>query len=698
MKQSKSLTLFLIAIILSGCVNKNIDKENLKNLKDVNLEITNDNNVVLKKKYTNNEKNNTDKNINKQNKQFEKIPNFEKKYSKDIQIQGKKEAEVKLTGNDIKISVENIPLGEFVDMFFSNIAKLNYTVTKEVRDNKAPITLNMATKQPVSDVYEIVKKLLSMNGVSVKKEKNIFLIEKGTKADIDLSTDMYIGYGREVPENISDDEMIMMFVPYYYINPKKSTYILKESGIPTKRYYYPVKNVQLIKNTAGVVRKSLDIIKLIDRPYIEGKTPYLVSFDNIEVDDFYKTIRTIFKSNGIDVSSIPTDSGILLNTIKDINSLLVITPKESWFDMVLYWKEKLDIRSEMNLEPHFYTYKVKNRKADELADAINSVIEIKLTSKNEKSEEKTNDKKSNIKELENNKKTDYKVTADLPTNTLMMQLLPTEYREILPLIEELDALPLQVLAEVTLAEVTLTDTFNLGFEHAIRNNKALEANPFSLANGVVTASIGGSGFGAVYQSANINTVIDAYAEKKLLNILSKPKLLILNNESGNINVGQQVPVLTSESNSDNLEAVTRAVQYRSTGVTVNLTPTINSNGILTMKISISLSEAQLNGTSSIDSPLIVNRALATTLTIQDDETVLLGGLISNNESRSNKGVPLLKDIPFMGSLFEYESKQNTKTELIMLIKPKIITKKLQLLEQTRKYKALMKILNKYSLF
>lgn len=698
MKQSKSLTLFLIAIILSGCVNKNIDKENLKNLKDVNLEITNDNNVVLKKKYTNNEKNNTDKNINKQNKQFEKIPNFEKKYSKDIQIQGKKEAEVKLTGNDIKISVENIPLGEFVDMFFSNIAKLNYTVTKEVRDNKAPITLNMATKQPVSDVYEIVKKLLSMNGVSVKKEKNIFLIEKGTKADIDLSTDMYIGYGREVPENISDDEMIMMFVPYYYINPKKSTYILKESGIPTKRYYYPVKNVQLIKNTAGVVRKSLDIIKLIDRPYIEGKTPYLVSFDNIEVDDFYKTIRTIFKSNGIDVSSIPTDSGILLNTIKDINSLLVITPKESWFDMVLYWKEKLDIRSEMNLEPHFYTYKVKNRKADELADAINSVIEIKLTSKNEKSEEKTNDKKSNIKELENNKKTDYKVTADLPTNTLMMQLLPTEYREILPLIEELDALPLQVLAEVTLAEVTLTDTFNLGFEHAIRNNKALEANPFSLANGVATASIGGSGFGAVYQSANINTVIDAYAEKKLLNILSKPKLLILNNESGNINVGQQVPVLTSESNSDNLEAVTRAVQYRSTGVTVNLTPTINSNGILTMKISISLSEAQLNGTSSIDSPLIVNRALATTLTIQDDETVLLGGLISNNESRSNKGVPLLKDIPFMGSLFEYESKQNTKTELIMLIKPKIITKKLQLLEQTRKYKALMKILNKYSLF
>lgn len=698
MKQSKSLTLFLIAIILSGCVNKNIDKENLKNLKDVNLEITNDNNVVLKKKYTNNEKNNTDKNINKQNKQFEKIPNFEKKYSKDIQIQGKKEAEVKLTGNDIKISVENIPLGEFVDMFFSNIAKLNYTVTKEVRDNKAPITLNMATKQPVSDVYEIVKKLLSMNGVSVKKEKNIFLIEKGTKADIDLSTDMYIGYGREVPENISDDEMIMMFVPYYYINPKKSTYILKESGIPTKRYYYPVKNVQLIKNTAGVVRKSLDIIKLIDRPYIEGKTPYLVSFDNIEVDDFYKTIRTIFKSNGIDVSSIPTDSGILLNTIKDINSLLVITPKESWFDMILYWKDKLDIRSEMNLEPHFYTYKVKNRKADELADAINSVIKIKLTSKNEKSEEKNNDKKTNIKELENNKKTDYKVTADLPTNTLMMQLLPTEYREILPLIEELDALPLQVLAEVTLAEVTLTDTFNLGFEHAIRNNKALEANPFSLANGVATASIGGSGFGAVYQSANINTVIDAYAEKKLLNILSKPKLLILNNESGNINVGQQVPVLTSESNSDNLEAVTRAVQYRSTGVTVNLTPTINSNGILTMKISISLSEAQLNGTSSIDSPLIVNRALATTLTIQDDETVLLGGLISNNESRSNKGVPLLKDIPFMGSFFEYESKQNTKTELIMLIKPKIITKKLQLLEQTRKYKALMKILNKYSLF
>jgi len=353
----------------------------------------------------------------------------------------------------------------------------------------------------------------------------------------------------------------------------------------------------------------------------------------------------------------------------------------------MYWKEKLDVPSEVSIKPQLYTYKVKNRKADDLAKILGKVLTQKAGISNSTSQ-KANKKTKTISV------TNSSIIADLPTNTIMMELTPTQYREILPIIKQLDCLPLQVVAEVTIAEVTLTDTFSLGFEHALKNNKALETNPFTLAVDTVTGSLGGSGFSAVYQSKNINTVINAYAEKKLLSILSKPKLMMLNNESGSINVGQQVPIITSNSSSIDLQAITQTVKYRSTGVNLILTPTINSNGVVTMKISLNLSQAQLNSTSGIDSPLIVNRELATTLTLKDNETILLGGLISSNTSKSKGGVPFLKDIPWLGGVFASQGKSVNKTELIMLIKPQIINSDTDMQEETQRYRSIMGLLKK----
>lgn len=686
--------------IFSGCSSKDLASPNINTLENAKYELDNDNNLILKKEYKIKKENETQSiiktdNISKEIDTFEKIPNFEKKYSKDIKFKKRKreKEKIELSGENIKVSVEDIPLNEFIDLFFSNIAKLNYTVTKDVKKLDSPVTLNMAYSQPISEAFEVVSKILSMNNVIVKKENDIFFIsKKNGKKITENKESLYIGYGREVREDIPDDEIILMFVPYNHIPPKKSVYILQQSGIKKSRYYYPAKNVQMIKDTAGVVRKTLEIIKLIDRPFLEGKTPYLVDFKNIEVNKFVRNMTSIFKSNGILVTNIPSQGGILMNPIEDINSLLVITPKQSWMDMLIYWKNKLDIKSEMTIEPHFYTYKVKNRKADELAEAINSIINIKLAGTKVETKKATKKTKTSV-----NKNNSKKITADLPTNTLMMQLLPSEYRELLPLIEQLDALPLQVLAEVTLAEVTLTDSFSLGFEHTIRNNKELISKPFSSTSGALGATIKSTGFAATYQANNIQSVLSMAAEKKLLNILSKPKILILNNESGKINVGSQVPVITGETNSEDLSATTRSVSYRNTGITVSLTPTINSNGILTMKVSLNLSEAQLNETSSIDSPIIVNRVLDTSLTMKSDDTILLGGLISKNESTTDKGVPYLMDIPWLGSLFKYKSTTTTKTELIMLIKPSIINSQSEINLKTKKYKKMLKLLSNYSL-
>ena len=703
---------FIILILLTGCVTPKPKKEILE---DVSYSVNKKGEVKLDKTYKHENGKVSEKSefVSKpgeklfidEGRGYERIPSFKSKKPGNIILKEKesrKKDKIVIKQGKVKVSVEAIPLNEFIDLAFGNVLKLNYTVTEAVRKIKNPITLNMSDVQPTQQVFDVISKLLSFEGIKIKKENGIIFISSA-KNVIKKDISSYIGYGKKVSDNILDSQDIVQFVPFEYIGPKKVTNLLKYAGVSRAvGYMYPSGNVSMMKGQAGEIRKAIEIIKLLDRPYIEGKTPFLVEFKNIEVSDFITTIKTIFASNGIPVSKEPNSVGILLNPIVELNSLLVMSSKEEWMDMLLFWKEKLDTRSEASANPRFYTYQVKNRKADELSDAINSVIELKLSTLDSKTKTVNNkDKKSKLSDKKI-KETDNKIKADLPTNTLMMKMLPSEYRELLPLIETLDALPLQVLTEVTLAEVTLTDTFNLGFEYTLKNNAALGSSVITSLSDTVTSAFGGSGFAATYASKNLEAVINAYAEDKLLSILSKPKILILNNKTGTINVGTQVPVITSETSADDLGGATptinRNITYQNTGVQVGLTPTINSNGILTMNINLVLSEAQLNSTSNIDSPLIVNRTLSTSLTLKHGETVLLGGLISKNNSSTDNGVPLLMDIPLLGSLFKSKSDKIVKTELIMLIRPSIIQNPVQMSEKTRKYRSLLKLLDKYSLF
>lgn len=372
--------------------------------------------------------------------------------------------------------------------------------------------------------------------------------------------------------------------------------------------------------------------------------------------------------------------------------------------MILYWKKKLDIQTDVKEEPRLYIYHVKNRKAEELATAITKVLGLSKQSsqKNSLNKKITTKKKVTTKKKEtkatpssffvSSASSTPTVTADKDTNILMLKLTPKQYKILLPFIQELDKLPLQTLVEVTVAEVDMTDTFSLGFEYAITNQS--KNLPKSLLD--ITGS--GSGLGVVFSGNYLDATVNAFAQKDLLNILSRPKILILNNATGNINVGTEVPIITSETSASDIDGgttptINRNVSYRNTGINLGVTPTINSNGVLTMNISINLSEAQLNDTSGIDSPLIVNRTLSTVAVVNSGDTILIGGLISTNDSKSKGGVPILKDIPYIGNIFANQSHKITKTELIMLIRPIIIKTSKEIDAETYKFKKLMQFLD-----
>ena len=632
---------------------------------------------------------------------IEKIPDFQANEFKSINKNNAKsiKKDLQVSGGRVKVNVEAIPLNEFIDFIFSSVLKMNYTVNKDVKKMVQPITLNMATPLEKKQVLAVVENILKEESVLLRQEEGTLFLSQSAKGKVLKGlADRYMVLGRTLSPHLKENQKVLVFAPFYYTKPQKLFNFARRLKIDKVKISYLNENIAVLDGEAFDVRQLLELIKLMDSPSLDKKTPYILELEYIGVEKFVKRMKSILESNSIPVAENIREVGMVLTPIEEINSLLVLSSKDSWIEMLTFWKNKLDVLSELDSEKsQLYIYKVKNRKADELATALQDVVMVtKANNANIQSITPTLDSNQSINPSVSHSK-GATIKSDLHTNSIMMNMTALEYKKILPIIHRLDILPLQVAVEVILAEVTMTDTFSLGFEWGLRNNKAITGTS-TLVSGAHTLLFGGAGISSSLFTKNLTSAINAFAEKKQLDVLSRPRLVILNNETGNINVGQQVPVVSSEASAVDLStqaatpSILRNITYITTGMTLGLTPTINSNGTLTLDISVELSEAQTNSTSSIDSPLIVNRSLKTSAVMQSGNSILLGGIISHNKSNGDGGVPYLQSLPLIGNIFKSQSKSHVKTELIILIKPKILKNSQELHKETEKYKKMLKTL------
>jgi general secretion pathway protein D len=242
------------------------------------------------------------------------------------------------------------------------------------------------------------------------------------------------------------------------------------------------------------------------------------------------------------------------------------------------------------------------------------------------------------------------------------------------LIESLDQAAREAIIEVTVAEVTLTDNDTLGVEWIL----SLGATPNEIIRNTGTG-IGTTGFTfTVLNRAGITRlVLNALASNNRVKVLSTPKLLARSGGEARIQVGAQVPIVTSQGTSSQLQqagtsAILQSIQYRDTGVILTVKPTIYAGNQIDLEIKQEVSEAVQNTTSGLSTPVINNRTVSTQLSLQDGATVLLGGLIMENSSSTSSGIPGLKDIPGVGFLFGTQQVAKTRSELFVFITPYIM--------------------------
>lgn len=264
-----------------------------------------------------------------------------------------------------------------------------------------------------------------------------------------------------------------------------------------------------------------------------------------------------------------------------------------------------------------------------------------------------------------------RITADPRANALIMLADDAEYRNVLDIVRELDAPPPQVLIEATIAEVTLNDRLRFGVQWFLDNEVDLTGGFSSTSDDDVASSF--PGFSIRYLTTDVRAVLNALSTVSDVQLLSTPRLLVLSNESAQLQVGDQVPIITQSAvGLEDDSRVVNTVQYRDTGVVLSVTPRVSENGRMFIKIEQEVSEVAGTTTSDIDSPTIQQRRLATRIQVEDGQLIVLGGLLRSTTSMGDTGVPYLSQIPGLGALFRSRDTTRRQTELVMFLRPTVV--------------------------
>lgn len=265
-----------------------------------------------------------------------------------------------------------------------------------------------------------------------------------------------------------------------------------------------------------------------------------------------------------------------------------------------------------------------------------------------------------------------RIVADTVNNALLIQTRPALYQEIEKSLRKLDVMPAQVVIEATIVEVRLTDALSLGTQFFLNSGK----NGFKFTPSILgTIGAVAPGFSYIWPLAGgTKVVVDALRAVTDVSLVSSPTMMVLANETAQLQVGDQVPVITSTAQSvQNAGApLVSQVEYHDTGVILSVTPRINQGGIVMLDIRQEVSDVTNTTTSNIDSPTFQQRRFRSSVAVGDSETLLMGGLIRNNRNQTRTGIPWVSDIPVVGALFDDRKDSTDRTELLVMITPHIL--------------------------
>ena len=605
------------------------------------------------------------------------------------------------------VNVDQASIAEAAKLILGETLGYNYVLDPRVQGN-----VTMVSNRPLtaSELLSTFEASLRLSGAAlIQRDGNFKIVAlqevlDGEMGTADFNRSLSAGYG-------------VSAVPLRYVGPAAimelvDSFIARSGSVRASK----VGNMILIRGPLEERKALVDVVLSFDVDWMQTQTASVTVLENGRADDVAGKLEAVFAED----TAASGPNALKVVPVPRINGLIVIANSKAKVRRAIVWIKRLD--QESITDPNYYVYAAQNGNAIELAkilratfgdgatagttadvapdrDTVQVSMEAESTAQNQDpaqqqdasgqaqaqgggAEESVSSATAEESGGSPTLPGGLRITANPANNTIVIRATPKEYRKILATLRQIDAPATQVLINATIAEVALNDELRYGVQAYFSNSDvgggyfgSSAAAPLS-GDLKLRPSIPGLNF-FVGGISDPRVMIDALSGITKVRVVSSPSLLVLENETATIKVGDQVPIQTQTLVTDGGNNV-NSFEYRDTGVILKVKPRVSANGVVTIELGQELSavtsgQALTAGSSpNFKNPTFTQRAINSKVSVNDQQTVLLGGLISGQEEGVRNSVPGANKVPVLGKVLGTTSNTAKRTELIVFITPKII--------------------------
>ena len=521
------------------------------------------------------------------------------------------------------------------------------------------ITLTSPEPAPVSVALSALETVLTESGLVLIERDSGFLLTRANSARPNMPTQTSeLGYGgRIVPVTHTDPTAILGLIDPFLTSEMEAV-PLDDAG------------VIVLAGPGTEVRAAENAIRTFDRPFLTDRVFGMFELQYVNAQTAKTEVDLVLDGLGMARSNTRTIA------LPRLNLLFVTTRDRSQFNQIRDFIERFDRPSGGDTRRLRY-YVARNAPAATLAAQISAAFAGGASGDGASFEPRfSGDGQGDSGDGQSEEEGRLAIIPDLLNNALIIRATDQEYREIVELVERMDVMPPQVLIEATIAEVRLIDGLNFGVRWFFENQSGdgLSEVGFSDAD---DGSVGPSypGFNYAFTGTDLTATLSALNSITDVTVLSAPSIMVQNNQTAHLQVGDEVPIVTQTATSvaDGNAPIVSAVELRETGVILQVTPRINASGLVVLDVNQEVSSVRPTTTSGIDSPTIQKLEFTSTVAVRSSNTIALGGLIRETRSDNESAIPGLGRIPVVGNAFRSRELSSERSELVIFLTPRIIS-------------------------
>ena len=580
---------------------------------------------------------------------------------------------------DITLNFTDADVRQVAQVVLRDLLGVNYVIDPDVRG-----TVSVETGRPLArqDLIPVLESILETVNAALVRNAGVYRVTTVARAP---------GSGDSLQLGADGRGFAVSVYPLAYIGADEMAKIVAPL-LPDGRVVRADSSRGLI-TVAGTGREQklvAEAIEIFDVDQMAGTSVLLESLSNVEVNTLVFELDNVF--GGLQKG--PLAGLVRVIPVERMNAIMVISKQPRYLDQARNWIARLD-RTRNAKARRLFVYYAQNGKAVDLAQTLRGIFDagdggetpvtgvslapvLAAAAAAEADAAPAGDGALPTPPAAKAENVAVRIMADEPNNAVLVLATPAEYDIIEEVLVKLDIQPLQVLIEATIIEIRLRDQLRFGLQYFIKSGGLGITDTGSTVLTRGTSSLIQSAFpGFSFTLADTDqarAILDTLSQLTEVKVVSSPQVMVLDNQPAKLHVGDQVPIITqsSISNITDDSRTVNAVEYRDTGVTLEVTPRINASGLVTLEIAQEVSDVVETDTSGIDSPTIQQRQILSTVAIAGGQTVALGGLIRESSNDSRSGVPFLVDLPVVGPLFGDSAADLNRTELLVLLTPSVV--------------------------